>query len=36
VALDKAFGESGSILIEVPIEKGIEKSPWRFIEPRRE
>ncbi|MGH8315039.1 MAG: thiamine pyrophosphate-dependent enzyme [Steroidobacterales bacterium] len=34
VALDKAFAESGPTLIEAPIEKGVEKSPWRFIEPR--
>jgi acetolactate synthase-1/2/3 large subunit len=33
-ALEKAFAESGPTLIEVPIEKGVEKSPWRFIEPR--
>jgi len=33
-ALERAFGEPGPTLIEVPIERGVEKSPWRFIEPR--
>jgi acetolactate synthase-1/2/3 large subunit len=32
--LEKAMTESGPTLIEVPIERGTEKSPWRFIEPR--
>lgn len=32
--LGKAFAEAGPSLIEVPIERGVEKSPWRFIEPR--
>lgn len=33
-ALERAMGEAGPTLIEVPIERGTEKSPWRFIEPR--
>jgi acetolactate synthase-1/2/3 large subunit len=33
-ALERAMAEPGPTLIEVPVARGIEKSPWRFIEPR--
>lgn len=34
-ALEEALAEKGPCLIEVPIEAGSEKSPWRFIYPGR-
>jgi acetolactate synthase-1/2/3 large subunit len=34
-ALEQALGKSGPCLIEVPVEKGSEPSPWRMIYPRR-
>jgi acetolactate synthase-1/2/3 large subunit len=33
-ALEEALGKSGPCLIEVPVEKGSEASPWKFIYPR--
>jgi acetolactate synthase-1/2/3 large subunit len=33
-ALEKALGKGGPCLIEVPVEKGSEASPWKFIYPR--
>jgi len=32
--LERVMSESGPTLIEVPVERGTENSPWRFIEPR--
>ena len=32
-ALEKAFAQSGPVLIEVPIERGAEASPWPFLHP---
>jgi acetolactate synthase I/II/III large subunit len=33
-ALEDALGKSAPCLIEVPLEKGSEPSPWNFIYPR--
>jgi acetolactate synthase-1/2/3 large subunit len=33
-ALEEALGKSGPCLIEVPVEKGSEPSPWKLIYPR--
>jgi acetolactate synthase-1/2/3 large subunit len=33
-ALEKALGNNGPSLIEVPIEKGSEANPWGFIHPK--
>jgi acetolactate synthase-1/2/3 large subunit len=33
--LEKALGESGPSLIEVPVETGSEATPWEFIYPKR-
>ena len=32
-ALEKAFAQSGPVLIEVPGEPGAEASPWPFLHP---
>jgi acetolactate synthase-1/2/3 large subunit len=32
-ALERALKESGPSLIEVPVERGSETSPWRFLQP---
>ncbi len=32
-ALEEGFGESGPVLIEVPVERGGEESPWAFAHP---
>ncbi len=32
-ALERAMKESGPSLIEVPVERGSETSPWRFLQP---
>ena len=32
-ALEKAFAQSGPVLIEVPIARGAEASPWPFLHP---
>ena len=34
-ALERAFGESGPVIIEVEIERGVETSPWPFVLPGR-
>ena len=34
--LEEALGKNVPCLIEVPVEKGSELSPWRMIYPRRE
>jgi acetolactate synthase-1/2/3 large subunit len=34
-ALEEALGKSGPCLIEVPVEKDSEPSPWRLIYPKR-
>lgn len=33
VALERALGESAPALIEVPIPRGTEASPWKFLKP---
>jgi len=33
--LEKALGESGPSLIEVPVETGSEATPWEIIFPKR-
>ena len=33
-ALEEALGKDAPCLIEVPIEKGSEPSPWKFIYPK--
>lgn len=33
LALEKSFAQSGPVLIEVPIERGTEASPWPFLLP---
>jgi len=33
LALEKSFAQSGPVLIEVPIERGKEASPWPFLLP---
>lgn len=32
-AIEEGFGEAGPVLIEVPIERGGEESPWPFAHP---
>jgi acetolactate synthase I/II/III large subunit len=32
-ALEKGFAQSGPVLIEVPVERGSEVSPWPFLHP---
>ena len=32
-ALEKGFAQSGPVLIEVPIERGSEVSPWPYLHP---
>jgi len=34
VALEKAFAQSGPVLIEVPVETGSEISPWPYLHPK--
>lgn len=34
-ALEKGFAASGPVLIEVPIERGTETSPWPFLHPNQ-
>ena len=31
--LDKAFSADAPVLIEVPVERGTEASPWAFLTP---
>ena len=33
VAIAEGFGESGPVIIEVPVEPGSETSPWPFVHP---
>ena len=33
-ALEKALAQSGPVLIEVPVERGTEASPWPFLHPK--
>ena len=33
--LERALGESGPSLIEVPVETGSEATPWEIIFPKR-
>ena len=35
LSLEKALGDSGPSLIEVPVETGSEATPWGFIHPKR-
>jgi len=32
-ALEKGFAHSGPVLVEVPIERGAEVSPWPYLHP---
>ena len=32
-AIAEGFGESGPVIIEIPVEPGSETSPWPFVHP---